>query len=209
MNPARIHRFCAILVASYVLLHMANHLAMLSSVASHMAVMSVLRRLYRPPLLEAILLFSVVVQVLSGAWRVVRGWRERSGSIAWWQAGSGAYMVFFLAAHVSAVLLGRVTRQLDTNFWFVAADLHSVTHRYWFALFYFLAVAAVFTHLSCAAYWFIASRSEVLARRVFRGGALAGVVVAALLVLTMAGRLYPVEVPPEYLAPAATPQERA
>lgn len=203
MNPARIHRFCAIIVASYVLLHMANHLAMLSSVASHMAVMSALRWLYRPPLLEAVLLFSVIVQVLSGAWRVVRGWRERSGSVAWWQAGSGAYMVFFLAAHVSLILFGRTTLQLDTNFWFVAADLHRASSRYGFALFYFLAVAAVFTHLSCAAYWYLAGRSEVIALRVFRLGVLAGVVIAALLVLTMAGKLYPLKVPLQYQTPVA------
>jgi hypothetical protein len=83
---------------------------------------------------------------------VVSGWRRRRGAVSWLQAGAGAYLGFFLLVHVGAVLYGRVSLSLDTNFYFAAAGFHVPPFPYFFAPYYFLGVAALFTHLG-AAYW--------------------------------------------------------
>lgn len=125
----------------------------------------------------------------------MRGWRNRRGRVAWLQAISGAYLAFFLLVHVSAALVGRHVLHLDTNFHFAAAGFHVAPYPLFFAPYYFLAVVALAAHLGCALYW-----------RARSGLALAwpiavGVVLAALITLTLGGLLTPVQVPAQYTAP--------
>lgn len=195
MSLKSVHRASAAVVALYAMLHIANHLAALGGVAAHLAFMDALRMAYRPPVAEALLLACVAVQVVTGTWLSVRGWKVRRGRIARWQQVSGLYLAFFLAIHVSAVLFGRAVFRLDTNFYFAAAGMHVPPFAWIFAPYYFFAVVALFTHAGCALYLKLSVSGTRLAAYAFTTALCAGVMAGALIVLAMAGAFAPVEVP--------------
>jgi hypothetical protein len=188
--PRRLHRAAGALLAVFAAVHVANHLAALGGVDAHVRFMDAARRVYRQPVVEAVLLLCVVLQAASGLRMLWAGRSRRRGVLAWLQAGSGAYVALFLAIHVSAVLAGRIVGGLDTNFHFAAAGLHVWPFVLFFVPYYFLAVAALFVHVGCA---------------LRRGGmavawcAGAGGVVAGLIVATLMGKVVPVEIPAAYL----------
>lgn len=153
--------------------------------------------LYRQPLIEGILLTCVTFQGASGLWLVFARWKQRQGTVAWIQAASGCYLALFLLIHVVAVIFGRAALGLDTNFFYAAAGIHVPPFQYFFVPYYFFAVVAFFTHLGCAVYWCgpAAIRCHKLAIGV---AALGGAVVSLLLVLSLAGKIQPFEVPEKY-----------
>jgi len=163
-----------------------------------MVVMSTLRRVYRQPVVEALLLACVTLQATSGVWLTVRGWSERVGRVAWLQAASGLYLAFFLVVHVSAVLFGRAVFGLDTNFYFAAAGFHVAPFQWFFAPYYFLAVVSLFAHLGCALYWQLESSKPLGARAALSVMLGVGALFALLITLSMAGAFAPFDVPSEY-----------
>lgn len=195
-----LHRSSAMVIAAFAVAHVANHLAALFSIGAHIAFMETIRAVYRQRLVEAILLSCVTLQVLSGSWLVLRGWKQREGKVAWLQAASGAYLAFFLLVHVSAVLLGRGVLDLDTNFYFAAAGFFVPPYQYFFAPYYFLAVLALFSHLACAAYWFLEDRSRSARMLALALPVAAGSAIALLIVLSLAGMLRQVDMPAKYMA---------
>jgi len=72
-----------------------------------------------------------------------------------------------------------------------------MTLRQLHAPYYFFAVVAVFTHLGCAAYWRFQARRR-LARALLIGFPAIGAGVSLLLVLSLAGALFTVEIPAQY-----------
>jgi hypothetical protein len=198
LNIRILHRASAMLIAPFVLVHLANHLASLASIAAHLRFMDTARLVYRQPVIEALLLAAVAFQGASGSWLAISRWRQRRGAVAWLQAGSGIYLILFLLNHVGAVLFGRLGLGLDTNFYFAAAGLHVAPFQYFFAPYYFLSVVALFTHLGCALYWAGPApwrqRTATVALP-----AMAGAVISLLLVMSLAGRIQPFETPVRYL----------
>lgn len=166
--------------------------------------MEALRKVYRQPVVEVILLACATFQVGSGLWFVVRGWRQRTGAVAWLQAASGTYIAFFLLVHVAAVLFGRSVLRLDTNFFYAAAGLHVQPYQWFFAPYYFLAVAALFAHLGCAAYWQFYESRPRRAASVLAAAVGVGVLSSALITLSLAGVFEPFTVPSEYKATYGT-----
>jgi succinate dehydrogenase/fumarate reductase cytochrome b subunit len=200
MNLRALHRTSAIVIAVFACLHIANHLASLAGIPAQIAFMEAARTVYRQPVLEIILLFCVAFQIAGGLWFVVRGWKTRQGWVAWLQAISGAVLAFFLLVRVGAVLFARAVFNLDTNFYFAAAGFHVAPFQLFFAPYYFLAVLALFTHLGCAAYWNLQTASAQTRRLAVAIPMLAGLAVSLLIVLSLAGKLQPVEVPQQYKA---------
>jgi len=200
MSLRALHRSSAFVVAAFAGIHLANHLASLAGVPAHIAFMEVARRLYRQPVVESLLLLCVAFQLSSGLSLFVRGWRRWRGGVAWLQALSGAVLALFLLVHVAAVLYGRSVLHLDTNFYFAAAGLHVPPNQYFFGPYYFLAFLALFTHLGCAAYWRVQAKSATTRAIAVGAPMLVGTWVSALLVLSLAGALQPVEVPAQYKA---------
>lgn len=205
MTLRGLHALSALLIVAFVCLHVANHLAGLAGAATHIAFMEAARSVYRFRVVELALLGCIAFQVVSGFTLVVRGWKQRHGFIPWLQAISGAYLSFFLVIHVGAVLFGRGVLKLDTNFYFAAAGFHVAPFQFFFAPYYALGVVALFTHLGCAAYWHSQSRPRVARVLVVALPSAVGVVVALLIVLSLAGALFPVEIPAEYKATYAPP----
>jgi hypothetical protein len=205
MTLRQLHGWSAWLVASYAGLHIANHLAGLAGIASHIAFMTAARAIYRLPLVEAVLLCAVTFLIGSGLAFVVRGWKQRQGFLQWLQAGSGAYLLFFFLNHVREIFLARYVAPVDTNFYFAASGFTLPPLRFFFAPYYFLAVLAVFTHLGCALYWQLQARSRRAQMLAVALPTVAGGVIALLIVMSLAGVFYPVQVPPQYQAGHASP----
>ena len=206
MTLRKAHLLSAVLVAAFLCVHIANHLAGLAGTAAHIAFMDAARSVYRIRLVEAALLICIAFQVVSGLTLFVRGWKHRRGFVAFLQAISGAYLALFLMAHVGAVLFGREVLNLDTNFYFAAAGFHVKPFRYFFTPYYFLGVTALFAHLSCAAYRRSRSRPRVERILIVAIPSVVGVVVSLLIVLSLAGSLFPVELPDLYKATYALPK---
>lgn len=200
MTLRALHGLSALLIAAFACVHIANHLAGLGGVEWHSAFMQSARRMYRFPAVEALLLAAVAFQICSGLALVARGWKQRKGLVPWLQAGSGAYLALFLLNHVGAVLVGRTVLGLDTTFHFAAAGLHVPPFQFFFAPYYFLGVLALFTHLGCALYWQVQGQSRLVRGLAVVLPASAGLVVALLIVLSLAGVLHPVNIPPQYKA---------
>ncbi len=198
MTLRRLHFLSAMVIAAYACVHIVNHVVGLGGVAAHVAFMDAARSVYRLPVVEAVLLACVAFQVASGLRFVVRGWKDRRGLVPWLQAASGAYLAFFLLVHVGAVLFGRGALQLDTNFHFAAAGFHVPPYAWFFAPYYLLAVLAIFVHLGCAAHWRASSRTSRLLAVALPSSV--GLVLSVLIVLSLAGALFPVDVPAAYRA---------
>ncbi|MFP5393537.1 MAG: hypothetical protein ACLGI6_18645 [Gammaproteobacteria bacterium] len=194
------HRRSAAVIGLFAFFHIINHLVSLGGVEAHLHWMDAARRIYRQPLVEAVLLACVAFQIISGIGFVIRGWKARVGWLSWLQAASGAYLALFLLAHVGAVLYGRVQLHLDTNFYFAAAGLYVPPWAWFFAPYYFLGVLALFTHLGCAACWQVRQRDVRRGALALGTACAAGAAIALLIVLSLAGKIEAVEVPAKYMA---------
>lgn len=202
----RLHALSAAVIAVFVFVHMANHLAGLAGATDHIAFMETARSVYRIRLIEWALLCCVAFQIVSGLTLFVRGWKQRHGFISWLQAIAGAFIAFFLIVHVGSVLFGRVALDLDTNFYFAAAGLHVAPFHFFFVPYYFLAVVALFTHVACAAYWRSGSHTSLARIIIVAIPSAIGVIVSLLIVLSLGGALFPVEIPAEYKATYVLPR---
>lgn len=194
----RIHGGVGMMISLFLLAHLSNHLAALAGVDTHIAVMSALRATYRHPLVEAVLLAAIAVQVGLGLTFLWRARGKLHGAVSRVQLVSGAYLAFFLLVHVGAVLTGRAMG-LDTNFYFAAAGYQKLTTALFFVPYYFLAVGAIFTHLGCAAYWLTRDGNPALATRLLRLGIGLGLVVSSIISACLAGLVISFDVPQVYL----------
>jgi hypothetical protein len=195
-----LHRITALVLIIFSLAHVGNHLVSLLSVAAHIRLMEALRTIYRYPLIEPLLLTCVLVQIISGIKLVVRGWAKRQGRIAWLQALSGSYIALFLPIHVGAVLFGRMALGLDTNFYFAAVGFHMPPWEWFFAPYYTLAVLALFVHFGCALYWRLYDSALVWAKLGLTCAIQVGLLTSVTIVLSLAGKVQPVEIPAAYKA---------
>lgn len=199
MSIRKFHRLSACVLAAYLLLHLANHLAAIAGAHAHIAFMEAIRPLYRHAVVEPVLLACVLFQCGSGTWMVRQKWKKRSGLVAWLQAGSGIYLALFLLFHVGAVLFGRAALKLDTNFYYAAAGFVRMPYALLFAPYYFFSVCALFTHLGCAMYWQVQARSLTVRRLAIGIPAGVGLLAALLINLAFAGMLHPLDIPAPYL----------
>jgi hypothetical protein len=200
MTLRKLHALSAAVIAAFLCVHMANHLAGLAGAATHINFMEAARLVYRVGVIEWLLLGCVAVQIVSGLTLVVSGWKRRHGFVPWLQASSGAVIAMFLIVHVGAVLFGRAALNLDTNFYFAAAGFHVSPFQYFFAPYYFLGVAALFTHLACVAHGRARSLPAATRTLIVAIPSTIGLTLSLFIVLSLAGALFPVEIPAEYKA---------
>lgn len=199
--PLRLfHRTSALLLSSFVLIHIANHIVGLAGQAEHIAFMQTMRPYYRNAVVEPVLLALFALQATTGVTLAVKGWHQRRGSVAWAQAISGLYLAAFLLIHIVSVMMGRGALGLDTDFRFAAAGFHVAGWPWYFAPYYFLAVFALFVHVGCALYWHFDIRAWHYARFALWSMTVLGTALALAFVASLAGLLHPVNIPPRYLA---------
>ena len=147
-----LHRLSGIVIASFLLLHVTNHLFALGGAQLHITVMNLLRHVYRFPPVEILLLVSLIFQLVSG-WILVfkKGFFKQPFYVVI-QLLSGLYLSFFMIYHVRAVMLGRFVWNTDTNFYFAAGVANRYPEKIFFIPYYALSLICVFAHIACAHY---------------------------------------------------------
>lgn len=188
----RLHYISGIILSIFIMAHLGNHLMVLSSPDDHLNVMDQLRKVYRHPIVERFLLLAVIVQVFSG----IKLYRElktlNSGNkVDKYQILTGLYLAFFLLLHVSAVLMGRLVFDLDTNLYFGAAGLNKFPLYLFFIPYYLSSVLAVFGHIACIHF---RKTQQLLQSQIIFG---IGLIMAVLILFGMMG----LTIPSEYYEP--------
>lgn len=172
----------------FLLYHILNHLLALWSSGLHRALLDFGRPWYRSAWLEPILLAAFAGLLASGvlmAWRYAArpgdGYRKL-------QTMSGTYLLFFLLAHLLAVLGGRQAG-IETDWQFAVGANGLLAGRGLLTPYYILALAAIISHLACGTRVVLLGHgaSTAAARRVFRGTMLLGMLVTLLITLAMFG----------------------
>jgi len=185
-----VHGVTALCLLLFILPHLANHLAGVWSADSHVAVMKVLRTVYRHTLVEPVLILLVALQVGTGAILNLRRTALPVTSVFdTIQTCAGTYLAIFLVSHVTAVLvLGRVVMAVDTNFYFASGGDKGLLGELWNARLvphYGLAPLSLLSHLACGLRSWMArhaqARADGLARFILGLGAVVGALVVAAL----------------------------
>ncbi len=158
--PATSTRVAHGVVAAGVLLvflggHLINHFFGLAGREAHIAVMKILRHVYRAPLVEPILLLGLLFLMLSGiymTWKYTSRATDRFRAL---QTASGVYLFFFLISHVNAVILvARKYLHIDPNWDFATGAPAGLIHDAWnirLVPYYWLGVFFVLLHLASGA----------------------------------------------------------
>ena len=196
-----LHRFFASIIIIFIVQHILNHVLALVSIDLHLSFMEGARAVYRNPVVESLLLISLLAQIVLGLRLVYRSSGKHRGFYQWAQVLSGLYLSFFILLHVAAILNGRYSAGLDTNFYFAASGLYAGKLVYFFVPYYFLAIVAVFTHIACALHCYVGSSSSLaLANKLASVIIVAGIIVAALVLAALSGVFYDVTIPETYQA---------
>lgn len=144
----QVHYTAGILVLTFILLHLFNHLYAWAGAGVHVALMRRLRTFYRHPLVEIILLLSVLVLIVTGSIQSRTKWKLRPSGFERLQLFTGCYLGFFFLIHLSAVFVGRLILNVDTDFYYGTAGLKSFPANLFFIPYYGLAIFSLFGHLA-------------------------------------------------------------
>jgi succinate dehydrogenase/fumarate reductase cytochrome b subunit len=198
----RLHRLSGIVVASFLLLHVTNHLFALGGPEWHIAVTNLFRHIYRSLLVEVVLLMCVIFQIISGIVLVFKKGFLRQPFYVLIQIISGLYLSFFMIYHVWAVMLGRYTWNVNTDFYFAATVANQYPEKLFFIPYYTLSLISVFAHIACAHYlkrmerlnkFSDSVRTETYRRKYKKevaGICITGAVITFLIMIAISGVLY-------------------
>lgn len=156
-----LHLLSATVVGLFLLMHLANHVAMFWGQEAHQRMMADLRPFYRNPVVEPALMLLLLWQLASGLTMILRSWRERRGLVPMAQAVSGLMLAAFIVNHLLAVWTGRLVMGLDTDLRFAAAGMQAGFAAF-FVPYYFLGVFALFVHIGCAIWWRMTGHKKIL-----------------------------------------------
>ena len=142
----------ALLLLGYVAIHLSNHLAGLWGAETHLALMDVLRRWYRHPLVEPVLVLLVLAQLGTGT-LLLRHWLSGDTDVPrTLQVGTGAYLGVYIICHLNSTFVyARAALGIDTNFWFASGGTAGLLGDAWAVRLlphYAVAVLALVLHVS-------------------------------------------------------------
>ena len=189
LRPAKLafaHGISAAVITTFAVFHLTNHLAGVLGGEAHMAVMRILRTVYRQPAIEVVLGASILFQVASGCVLLVRRMRRFPASwIEVLQNASGAYLLLFFASHVSAVVRARYLQHIDTNWiWLTADNLLTDSWSVRLVPYYFMGVLALAVHGACGLRWVLLEHGrQRIASRVFAATVTAGGLAALVIMI--------------------------
>lgn len=144
-----IHYYSGVTLAIFVGIHLLNHALILHSSEWHINFMNAVRKVYRNPVIETLLLLAVGIQIVTGIYLVNNKWSLVESLFDFLHIASGLYMSLFLIIHVSAVLMGRYKLGVDTNLYFGVGYMNVSPQRYFFIPYYSLAITSFFVHMAC------------------------------------------------------------
>jgi len=194
-SPAlvRAHRILAAGLAAFILGHLATHLTAVMGSQAHMRVLGATQGLYRNPFVEPVLIAALLAQVVIGARLLARRLRQADkGFWGWAQLLSGGYLIAFILIHSSAALSTRHVFGMDTDFYWAAATVNLAPFKYGFFPYYALGVISVFTHLAAAVRFGWGAPAGWAPPALIALGA----AVAAVILASFGGFLYPIDLPP-------------
>lgn len=183
-----VHRASGALIFLFAASHLLVHLSAVWGIAVHGEMLRTMQALYRNPIGETVLCLAIVVQIASGLSRL--RFNDRSGW-AMVQSVSGAVLMVFLTLHTAASLYTHHVFGLDTDFYWAAGSLHFQPIKYGFLIYYFIAVVALFAHVSAALHF----RLPEYSKRTALVLPVAGLAIASVVLATFSGLLYPIEFP--------------
>lgn len=144
----RIHYFSGLLLSIFIVLHLFNHIYSVFGIEAHIQLMEQLRLVYRNIVVETLLILAIFVQIVSGIKLFFKKKKIAKGFFENLQLWSGFYLAFFFVFHISAVFIGRLVLQLDTNFYFGAIGLNTFPFYFFFLPYYALAILSFFGHIA-------------------------------------------------------------
>jgi len=189
MTLTALHRLLGLSLVVFILAHFANHAALFWGLEHHLAMQDALRKVYRHPFVEPLLLAGVATQLFMGA-RLLskRRWPRRFWPRLQW--ASGLILLLFLIQHVGAALYTRAAwPNVDTNVYWAASVVSETYSALYFAPYYTLGVAAFFVHISA----FLALKLRC--RRVAYFLCIFGVVFSVSLVMALSGLFFAIDLP--------------
>lgn len=197
MLTRRIHYYSGVIIALFVVLHLANHAFSLIGIEKHVEVMAQLRKIYRNVFAETLLLCAVGVQIFSGIQRYRSRFKIAKGFYEKLQLWSGLYLAMFFVIHLSAVMVGRFLLKLDTNFYFGAAGLNYFPFNLFFIPYYSFAIFSFFAHIASIHYRKMKERNRdaTIQSRII---IIVGVVTVFFLMYGLTNKFNGIEIPSEY-----------
>jgi hypothetical protein len=186
------HGRVAIFLGLFIAVHFTTHFSALGGLEVHTATLGWVRLLYQFPLVEIALVGALAAQVLLGIKLLLTiRKRKRKDRWHWVQFVSACYLAYFIIQHTAAALITRLYARLDTNFYWVAGTLTLEPIKYYFAVYYTLAVIAVLSHLIAALHFSGPKRwhAPVLGL---------GPIIGAVFILGYGGAFEAIDLPQEY-----------
>lgn len=145
----KVHYYAGVFLSLFIALHLTNHLFALVSPAKHIAIMELIRPIYRNILVEPLILIACLIQIIAGLSLVKNKWKNRIDKFDRLHIYSGIYLAFFLLIHPTAIMAGRYYFHVDTNFWFGAMVVNISPLPLFYGPYYFLGICAFFAHIAC------------------------------------------------------------
>jgi hypothetical protein len=179
---------CSILVP-FIGPHIVNHAAGFWSGSVHIAIMSVLRRVYRDDIVQPVLLVFIGFQILSGTALVRRRMRMPSDFLGTVQTMCGAYIGVYFLAHMTAVFAAQ-NADVDTNWnWLTRPNDSLLVSLFKLRLIahYWVGPIAIIAHVACGLRWVLLQRdiSAMAANRVAWALIAVGVVASSIILLAL------------------------
>ncbi len=195
MTIKRLHHYNAVFLLLFIVAHITNHMIGLVGIENHIAIMDMLRVVYRVQVIEIAVFILFFSQIALGLGLILKRGMPRV-RWAWIQAISGVYIAFFfLLQHLSAVIMMRLTyAQLDTNFYWAASVVQANPMGWYFFPYYAFGIMSIFAHLTAAIH-FRWPDAVILRPVLLASGVVLGLAIPASLI----GSFYEVSLPQEYL----------
>ena len=135
----------------FLAMHMTNHLAGLIGEAQHRQLMDIFRTVYRAHLVEPLIVALFLFQVVSGLAMVKAHSTRPADFFRSLQLASGAYLVFFILAHMNSVFFyARRFAGIKTDWDFATGAPAGLIHDAWnirLVPHYYFGVFLVLSHL--------------------------------------------------------------
>jgi len=169
--------------------HIGNHLAGFWSGSVHIAIMNVVRHVYRDDIVQPVLLVLIGFQILSGATLVQRRMRMPSDIFGTVQTMCGAYIGVYFLAHMTAVFAARYA-EIDTNWaWLTRPNDSLLASLFKLRLIahYWVGPIAIVAHIACGLRWLLLQRdiSSAVANRIAWVLIAVGFVVSSLILIAL------------------------
>ena len=144
----KLHYVSGFIITVFIGLHLFNHSWSVLGAEKHIEMMNTLRLFYRNIFIESILLLAVFVQIFSGLKLFKINRKIATGNFEKIQIWSGLYLAIFFIIHLSAIFIGRIILNLDTNFYYGVAGLNTFPYSLFFIPYYALAILSFFGHIA-------------------------------------------------------------